>query len=636
MNYEEFEDTILAKLNNDNKSCLDTIENYKKVIYNYLKDTEKPIHIKEFVDKLNIIVIKKKNFDLIENVLKHDLFSKVLNEFRHSNILIKACQNNNLNAASWLLTMNIDKYVQDEYGMTALMHAAHHSELISIVEKLINNDDDSIHLTDNNDETALFHAVNNIDILSILLNSEIDVNHQNKNGDTVLIYCCKNELMYAVDKIIKKSNINLNLRNFEDRNAVMYLVENGKYNIINFLSYILKKNRIELDVNYRNKNNETLVSILISQFRKWYYSENIRKEGNKILVYAYILMYLIDSGCDFNAPIDEEGNTPIMFFMMVGDYCSAYYILQNYEKIDLSIKNNKGISATLLSLSIKESNNFLKQTFLKHKAFDIYSQDEHRNNPLMYYLINRNSFLFSVACNEINSSNKEKVYSQINDKNENIIIIATKLGLFKYLFDIVFSNNNIDHQDNLGNTALYYAIKIKDKYAINSLIYRHANLNIKNNQGKSAFDLSKEINDDSIIEILNNPISPEDFEKNEKKKSKKILFFKKKENSDEKLEKYIQNYQIGNYQNNDYDYILKEEKNYSYLPPQEFKDNQYIKYNLWIVYSKQGTLDIRYNKDKMGNRQSLSNAIITLNLNIKDDYYSRNYNNYIEVKKCPF
>lgn len=60
------------------------------------------------------------------------------------------------------------------------------------------------------------------------------------------------------------------------------------------------------------------------------------------MCYSQSLIALNELGCDFNAPIDEEGNTPLMFFLKMGDNCSVYYILKNVENLDLSKKNKYG------------------------------------------------------------------------------------------------------------------------------------------------------------------------------------------------------------------------------------------------------------------------------------------------------
>eukprot|EP00833_Pecoramyces_ruminatium_P012327 jgi/Orpsp1_1/1186359/evm.model.d7180000049970.1 len=160
--------------------------------------------------------------------------------------------------------------------------------------------------------------------------------------------------------------------------------------------------------------------------------------------------------------------------------------------------------------------------------------------------------------------NKDDVYNHVNNNGENALIIAAKLGHISYIKNQNFNKFNINQQDHLGNTALYYTIKINDYYAVNILSYYHADPNIKNHQNVSAFDLTVESNNEEIIKILKKPVPPREMEARLKNKDKKFLFIKKKKTTDEKVEDYIQNYQIKNYKN-DYQYLMKYQSNYDFL-----------------------------------------------------------------------
>ena len=58
--------------------------------------------------------------------------------------------------------------------------------------------------------------------------------------------------------------------------------------------------------------------------------------------------------CDFNSAIDEDGNTIMNFFLMIDDLPSAYYLLKNYNDLDLFIKNKDGINESFLTLYMNE------------------------------------------------------------------------------------------------------------------------------------------------------------------------------------------------------------------------------------------------------------------------------------------
>jgi len=539
MEYSEFEKILLSQLKQNDKGCI----NYIECQINPVAIT-KPVHIKYFLNNLNDIILNNKDsFNLIEMVLKHNLFNDVLAEFRESDILINACKLENIPAIKWLMTMDISPYVQDENRMTALMHAAEHPKLQFVVEELIKDNNEYIHITDKNGETALFHAVDNPDILEKLIYCNIDINYQNNNNESVLLYCCKNNKEKAINKLVDKSSrINYDITDNEGRTAPMYLLD---YEYLDTLFVVLKRKTFNINY-YNTKNNESFVSLLVKKYQdmfinKKFYEIHCSKK-DKITLYGSIFsMSITYPDCDFNVPIDNDGNTAIMYFMMIKDYIMTSFILSDNKNIDLSIKNKHGVSASLLSTFINKEEPYLIKAFLDHKTFDTQYTDKLNNNLLIYSVMSNNPNMFSKFVNE-------KSINHLNENKENAVIIASKLGFLENVSSYSIRNVNINQQDYLGNTAMYYAIKLKDKYAINLLAYNNADINIKNNEGVSANDLVQELNEKDIIKILNKPIPAHEMKKKLENSNKSFLFMKKKKNTDEKLEEYIKNYQINNYQ----------------------------------------------------------------------------------------
>jgi len=545
MEYSEFEKILLSQIKNKNEDCIQTIESNQKLIQLYFQNNEKPYHIEHFVNNLNDIILSNNDsFKLIEKVLKHKLFDEVLNYFKYSEIFINACKANNSNALKWLLTMDINYYIQDENGMTALMHAAGNRRLSFVVKELIKDNDDFIHLTDKNGENALFHAINNDenDTFTRLLYSKIDVNHQNNDGDTVLLYCAKNGYIRAVEQIIKLSNIDLDIVDKAGRNAVMYLLENEEFKIV---TRILKTK--QFDINYYNyNNNESFVSLIIKKYqdlfvKNKYYINNSEKKFKISFFGSMMIATLVYPGCDFNIPIDDDGNTPIMYFMMIEDYLTTSFILSDYPNVDLSIKNKHGVNASLLSTFIDDKEHILIKEFVKNKTFDTQYVDKEGNNLLIYAIINNNTTVFSNLVNE-------KSINHVNQKNEDTLIIATKLGFLENINGVELRKADINHQDDLGNTAMHYAIKLRYKYAVNLLAYYQCDMEIKNNEGVTANELVNQLEEKDILKIVKKPLPLHEMKKKIKNDSKSFLFLKKKKNTDQKVEEYIKNYQMTNYQ----------------------------------------------------------------------------------------
>lgn len=551
MDYIDIEKKFISEILKDKKKCIDTINENKDVIIKYLRGTEKPIYITELVNKLNDIIVNKlKKFKIIEKVLKHELFIKVLEEFRKSDVLIKAMRNKKTDAVKWLLTMDMNYYVQDEKGTTAFIEASKSLTYLFVMKEILKNNEDILNITDDDGNLALFYA-SNIKIFSLLCEIKIDFNHINNEGDTVLINCCKQKICPNFKEILTRmSEKKIDHVNKEGKTALMYLVEFGNYDKITILCKDYKSN-----INFKNKNNETAVTVLMNKFKKMYLPDN---SGCFLRLNEYVntMNTLVKLGANFNVAIDEDGNTPIMYFIMIGDYFATTYLLEKCENLDLSVRNVYGISASYLLFWIRPKEQTLLEMLVKHKSFDSDSVDDDNNNLIMHILFRRDLKYLNKALE------KKKIFNHVNNKNENELIIATKLGV---LCKELFKSNEVNQQDYLGNTALYYAIKLKDREAINMLVYHKADPTIKNYQGVSAIDLADQMKEEFIFEILKNPMTPEQMKTTIEKEGKVFGVFNKKKSTDDKLVDYIKKYQIKNYKEEYDNFIKNEKRSYSYV-----------------------------------------------------------------------
>jgi len=200
MNFETFETEFLLGLRNKSKNCFSLLDNNRKLVQAYLGSDGNQTTIDRFINEINLLVIKtKNNFSYIKKILTHESFkdnnakNRLLENFRNSNVLIEACKTENKNAIKWLLTMEMNPLVQDKKGMSALMYAAENNNLISTVKHFI-NDKSCLDLVDENSENAIFHALRNSNALMALVKSNVNINQINKNNESALLYCSKNEL----------------------------------------------------------------------------------------------------------------------------------------------------------------------------------------------------------------------------------------------------------------------------------------------------------------------------------------------------------------------------------------------------------------------------------------------------------
>jgi len=160
-------------------------------------------------------------------------------------------------------------------------------------------------------------------------------------------------------------------------------------------------------VNYKNKFGETLVTTFIKSYYNNYsnYIGNFVVEGNYLLYKnaAFTLRELVKAGCDFNVIIDEDGNTPIIFFLLTEDYAIANYILRKCD-IDVSIKNRFDISASLLSEFINKTV-FDRLQYNKSKSSNVFSY-----STLKSLITSNKTFDSSFRNNNNVSMNKQYRY----------------------------------------------------------------------------------------------------------------------------------------------------------------------------------------------------------------------------------
>lgn len=372
MNWQKFEEKFLSKVEG-NQSCSKLINENQKLINEFLvKDSTT---IKNFVNKFNEAILKAKKFKEIEKALKNPAFTEVYYAFKESDILIKACENQNKDAAKWLSTMGINPLVCDKKKRNALMLASLYWKLSPVVDNLLEQDLAQLNMMDEDGNTALFYSIKVKDNFEKLIKFKTNINYRNHNGDTIFTHICKNNKIKLLHSLFSYyTDVDLSVINKEGRTAAMYLAYFYNFPELRLLClrnpFTVKPN---LNLHHVNKNGETIVNIIIHKYIESFTEDDIpymytpygfdpvNSGVRDCKNYARTINTLIDIGCDFNCPIDNDGNTPLMYFMMVKDYVSAYNLLTHCKTMDLSLCNKYGVSASYLgALLTPEDFNSLK------------------------------------------------------------------------------------------------------------------------------------------------------------------------------------------------------------------------------------------------------------------------------------
>ncbi|OUM63991.1 hypothetical protein PIROE2DRAFT_60957 [Piromyces sp. E2] len=404
------------------------------------------------------------------------------------------CREGKKDVIKWLLTMDINSTVKDEFGMTALMYAAEKPNLLFVVKHFVaRNDTRCLNIRDNHGENALFHSLYNKNAFVELLKSDIDINQVNNNNETILLYCCKYSIYEPIPLITDTQKINGNIVDNEERTAVMYLAEKARNTEIPCLYKYT-------DFDYINKKNESILSIVIKNI----YTIKSVNEPHTFCKYSGIIVMLNNLGCNLNLPIDDDENTALMVFMIKPDYPALNYMLKRGQNLDLSLKNKYGENASSLFFKcINDSS--LYPYLINNPTFDFdYIDRNNKNSMLMLGSLIQPQLVNSVLENNINLIN------EVNNKNENALIIAIKYNNGEAVAKLLECGINVNQQDYIGNTALYYAIDLKNLNYIKVLMDRHADIHRRNVEGKSPLEYAHELGEKSIINLLNNPESVEE------------------------------------------------------------------------------------------------------------------------------
>jgi E3 ubiquitin-protein ligase mind-bomb len=279
---------------------------------------------------------------------------------------------------------------QDERGWTALHDAIRNQSEIAVKE-LLKRDDVDVNLKNNNNVIALHYACfwknMPIELFTKILEKSADVNAQGENGDTALHWAIRQENRTAVEELLKCKDVDVNLKNNDDRTALhsacawknipidLFRVIIGKladinaqeedgwtalHDAIDNQSEIAVKEllkRDDVDVNLKDNNNVTALHYAAG----W---KNI--PGN-------LLTKILEKSADVNAQ-DKDGWTTL-HYAIKGENRTAVEELLKRDNVDFNLKNNQNQTA-LHSALLLQSETFSKLLLDQGADVNIVTEDD--------------------------------------------------------------------------------------------------------------------------------------------------------------------------------------------------------------------------------------------------------------------
>lgn len=170
-------------------------------------------------------------------------------------------------------------------GFTPLMY------IISVINptncdkfaEFVNTNKDQLNIQNNLGCTALMLAcsndelINQEQIIEILINAGSDLNLQDINGSTALIFASHKMNQNITSRLLNTKDINLNIKNQYNDTAIMYLVNNiiiGDTEKLNIIQLFLNKGA---DINIREKDSEYDILCCICMSKNNNFKENAIK-----------------------------------------------------------------------------------------------------------------------------------------------------------------------------------------------------------------------------------------------------------------------------------------------------------------------------------------------------------------------
>ena len=231
----------------------------------------------------------------------------------------------------------------------------------------------------------------NEDIMTMLLEKPCiseSINARDEFGNTALMHAAINGNVKAVQLLLEKKNIEVNLQNSSGFTALTYAASSGNWRIVGLL---LTKKDIKIDLQI--KPSDTLLKG--NKDNKAAASPNCKnKLGNTALIFAaanghkeVISLLLNKIGIDSINIQGNLGNTALIFAAANGHYDIVKDILKK-SKTSLNIKDLHGRSA--LACAAIHGHYDIVSLLINTDKININTRDDYNKTPLLHALYNNN------------------------------------------------------------------------------------------------------------------------------------------------------------------------------------------------------------------------------------------------------
>jgi ankyrin repeat protein len=429
-----------------------------------------------------------------------------------------------------LLDSNADINLEDKRGRTPLLWATQEGHETIVSELLASAGVDVDH-PDPDGRAPLSHAaeLGRGEVIQLLLDSNADINLEDKRGQTPLLWATQNGRENIVSELLASAGVDVDHSDSNGRAALSYAAELGYASVVQTLvsahAYVNSKDntgRTPLIWATVTRRADIVQSLLASGFVDLDHRDS---DGRTAIFHAASLGYddimelLMQNGANASCT-DKEGHTPFWALLRTRSRQQEYEPIQNPFHIinlimslpDPDVKDQDG--RTLLSWAAEFGDEALVQALIQRDGNPNirdpgqWAAAQHSNlnrtdaadvvifrkTPLIWALENEKESIVQV----LKDIDRDSLHLLLSETS--IIGEQKALDLVRALID---QGYNINRTDAEGKTPLHLACTMADDQFASALILGRAHLNIQDNSRKTPLQYAlMEKRVDTVRELL--------------------------------------------------------------------------------------------------------------------------------------
>ena len=377
------------------------------------------------------------------------------------------------------------------------------------VKKLLNNNNDLINTKYFNKTLFTTASICNCpNVCKMLLELGIDINYQENNDKTALMFAAEKGGADVVKELLKYENINVNLQGNDGWTALMRASLKGKTEVVKEL---LKHKDIEINLQGEVGQTALLSASLnghveiVKELLKYkdiqvnlcYYRNsrtalmNASRDGN-IDIVKELLKHK-----DINVNLQNDNDDSALMIAVENGNIEIIKELLKHKDINVNLQDEYG--KTALILAVKKGHINTVKELLKYENTDINLQDKYGRTALILAIENDNMEIVEelLKCENINLNLQD-------DNGDTALTCAARNGENEVVKELLKHKDiNVNLQDENGNTALMIALLKDDIGIVEELLkYENIDVNLQNKDGETILMYAVKKGNIGIIEEL--------------------------------------------------------------------------------------------------------------------------------------